>query len=101
MLTRQSVTDSPILGKWNIIAVLLVAATLVATDVPTTDEISDAMAIADAPNFFCGKRITVMMANYCNPEVRRSIENRRTVKKSSESSIIDPNRTFADDIFIL
>lgn len=94
MHTRQSVADSAALGKWSIIAVLLTAATLVASDVPTSDEIRDAMAEVDIPGFYCGARITVMMANYCSPEIRRKIEGRRNVKKSSESLIIHPLRSF-------
>lgn len=80
MPARQSVNNSPILGVWNIFAVLLIAVSLVATDLLTQDEIAEAMA--NVPKFFCGQKINQLMANYCNPEIRRVIEGGRNKKSS-------------------
>ncbi len=80
MRNHQSVTVS-ILSSWKVLAVLLIAATSVHADL-SPDEIKAALVLA-APNVYCGKRITTMMAYACNPEIRRKIEGgQRTVKKS-------------------
>lgn len=83
MQARQSVNNSPILGAWNILAVLLMAATLVATDLLTPDEIEKALNFG--PRNVCGQKMNHLMANYCNPQIRRLIETGKRSKKSGES----------------
>lgn len=78
MQARQSVGNTPILGVWNTLALLMIAVTLVSTDL-MQDEISDLLSIY-VPKNVCGNRMNQIMANYCRPEIRAIIEGRRSKK---------------------